>query len=97
MKAGWHQVITSDELRDEDGTFSRDGFYAIAFVNHSKREIVIAFQGTENIQDMVSNAQLAFNEIARSHKSIFCSHLYAEVLSALSCSLPKFKIFEIMM
>lgn len=31
----WELVVTSDDVFDSDGrNFSRDGFYAIVFVNH---------------------------------------------------------------
>lgn len=43
LPENWELVITSDEILDTDGmNYSRDGFYAMVFVNHVN-EVTIYF------------------------------------------------------
>jgi hypothetical protein len=35
LPTGWEVFTTSDEIWDIDGSNSKDGFYAIAYVNHN--------------------------------------------------------------
>lgn len=61
----WNLWLTSEDFLDHNGNLSRDGFYGAVYVNHNKKQIVLALQGTKATQDLVSCAHLALNAIDR--------------------------------
>lgn len=62
---GWEVLTTSNDQTDENGNFSRDGFYAAAYINHQKKHIMVAIQGSETGDDIISSAHLVFNRMDR--------------------------------
>lgn len=62
---GWELLTTSEQQRDENGNFSRDGFRAMARVHHEKKHIIIVIQGSETGDDLISNVHLVFNRMDR--------------------------------
>lgn len=47
LPENWELVVTSDDVLDADGiNYSRDGFYAMVFVNHINEVIMSAFSSS---------------------------------------------------
>lgn len=74
---GWQIVTTSNEIGDRDGSYSRDGFFAVAYVNHQKREVVVAHKGSHNKEDIITDINLVINQVDR---QFICAKKFAEQL-----------------
>ncbi|XP_049849181.1 uncharacterized protein LOC126318207 isoform X2 [Schistocerca gregaria] len=71
----WVLLVTSDDAKDVDGSYSRDGFYAAAYVNHRKRHVVLAIQGSKATEDIISSIHLMFDCVDR---QIICAKQFCE-------------------
>lgn len=71
----WNLLMTSSDFLDHNGSLSRDGFYGAVYVNHTKKQVVLALQGTKSTQDLISCAHLAFNAIDRQW---ICAKVFGE-------------------
>lgn len=58
LPAGWQRIFDAKDVSDRDGPSARDGFYAVAFANLQRTEVVVAFRGTETYLDLLTSVQV---------------------------------------
>jgi len=89
---GWSLWCTSTDETDDDGHFSRDGFLAKAFINHSKKAVVIAAKGTHSAEDIITDILFGFNNFDR---QFICALKFAERILEKMAADEKLRGYEL--
>lgn len=92
VPSSWEILTTSNTEVDVNGNFSRDGFFSCAYVNHNKKHVVLAIQGTKATEDLISSSHLVFNQLDRQW---ICAKKFAERVINRVKNDPSLKDYEI--
>lgn len=88
----WKLWLTSGDFMDKDGSLSRDGFFGASYVNHEKKQIVLALQGSKATNDIVSCIHLLFNTVDRQW---VCAKLFGEKIHRLIAADPLLSTYRV--
>lgn len=88
----WKLWLTSGDFLDGDGSLSRDGFFGATYVNHEKKQIVLALQGSKATNDIVSCIHLVFNTVDRQW---VCAKLFGEKIHKMIAADPKLRTYRV--